>query len=1391
MGVFCRIRRICAAASAALLVLPAVAAAQTTFHVSTEAALQSAILRASNGDSIVFDANITLTAGDLPTVQHNITINGNGHTLSGNNQFRGLFVGAFSAAAGTFAPVNVTIANLTIANARATGGAGGNGNAGGGGGAGAGGALFVADQAAVTVSNVNFVSSAAAGGVGGTGGAAAGSGGGGGLGGNGGSPTNNGGGGGGIGSGSNGGGDNANGGPGIFTGGAPGGSSFSFTGGANGGGGAGGTTITFNEGGAGGGIGGSSPATAVNGAAGGFGGGGGGASTGVGATGGFGGGGGGGGTGGAGGFGGGGGGSTTAAGNAGGFGAGAGAGAGASGGGGGAGLGGAIFVAQGGSLTVAGSLSVNGNAVSGGAGAAGAGSGSAFGSGMFLQGFGTITFAPPAATTATVSDAIADQTGSGGTGKNVGSWQLDKQGAGTLVLAGTNSYSGGTLIEAGTLRVSSNAGLGTGDVSIANGATLAFTNSGTYTHQAFLTNDSIFSVAPGQTVTWAGAVLDNDVPSMLDVTGGGTLQLANTGNNYSLGTFVHGGSTVRVSADQALGAAGSGVTLGDASSRGTLSLNAPAFASARPIVLDPGGGTIDTVGSTSATLTGVISGSGALTKTGTGRLTLAGANTYTGPTTVNAGVLQAGATNVFGVGGRMTVGAGATLDLNGFNQAVGSIAGGGGIALGSGTLTTGADNSSTLFSGPIAGSGGLVKTGGGTLTLTGANTYTGQTVVSGGTLALSAATVHGAIVDNAAVTFDQTADGTVSDGISGTGSLTKTGGGTLTLLGSNSYTGGTTIAQGTLVGTSASLQGAITNNAALVLDQTADGVFNGTISGSGSVTKSGAGTLTLNGAHPVGGPMNVSEGGLALNGAFGGSIGVGPGATIRATGSIGGSLTLNGGGFDVASLASRAGTAGVGARQTTPTVLASGPLSIGGDLVATNGSTLGFQFGQDAPPPIQVGGKVLLDGAHVAVQVNDLPSTQRVTTFTAAIAQGGVTVNNTDVLATLDPTLVPVLSSNETMLLVSVLNLKIPLATVATTPNAQAVGQVIDRIKTGATGDLGVIVRQLTGLGDGALNDALQSIAGEIHGSELQLAALDSESMTDSIRDEIDLLDRSAWWSVVAGQHTTFDATDTLHGAVANTGGFATAHHWKLGERFFAGGGGGYTNGSIDLRGVNGSSTLNTPRAFGYAGFDMGRWGLRFGGSGARASFGTDRQIAFVATLPIVPGGQPPPGGINRLARSNDVGVTADAWSEAKASVQIDTWTYNYHIGLRHVRFSRDAFTESGAGALSLAAFAQFVSESEANVNINAFRHDGNIRPYFHVNYRRDLTGGAIETVQQFVDRPDTAFSAQGIPLPQDTLMGRGGVTMTMAGLEWNFDYQFRRATGQRSHMLRFRVRFK
>jgi outer membrane autotransporter protein len=204
-----------------------------------------------------------------------------------------------------------------------------------------------------------------------------------------------------------------------------------------------------------------------------------------------------------------------------------------------------------------------------------------------------------------------------------------------------------------------------------------------------------------------------------------------------------------------------------------------------------GSATLTTGGDNSSTVFfGGISGTGGLTKTGSGVFTLVGlGNTYAGPTQVNGGTLRAAAVNAFANGSAYTVAGGATLDLNGFNQLIGSLAGAGNVTLGAATLTTGNDQTSTSFSGVMSGTGGLVKIGGGTLTLTGASTYTGPTDVNNGTLDVNGSLVSTVSVDNNATLKG---NGTIGGLVVGSGGTVAPGNsiGTLNVSGNVAFMAG-------------------------------------------------------------------------------------------------------------------------------------------------------------------------------------------------------------------------------------------------------------------------------------------------------------------------------------------------------------------------------------------------------------------------------------------------------------------------------------------------------------------------------------------------------------------------------------------------------------------------
>ncbi|WP_292561289.1 autotransporter domain-containing protein [Mesorhizobium sp.] len=358
--------------------------------------------------------------------------------------------------------------------------------------------------------------------------------------------------------------------------------------------------------------------------------------------------------------------------------------------------------------------------------------------------------------------------------------------------------------------------------------------------------------------------LDGNGPGAVNIIAGTTIFTAD--NTYTAPTTISSGATLQLGNGGPTGGVTSNVT-----NNGTLIFNRSA--------------------NFGLGYAGVVSGSGQVIKNGSGTITLTGANTYGGGTTISSGELR--------IGNFLADGA---LTGNYVNHGKLSVF----------------FNGTPSYSGVISGEGSFEKTGNGTLTLNSVQTYTGGTTISFGSLILGGndrLATTGALIGNGGV-FDLNGFNQTIGDLSGYGRLE--------------------IRTGTLTA------GAL-----------ADTLYQGQINGTGTFTKQGSGTLTISGNKNFAGTTNVNAGALIVNGSMASStFQVDSGGALGGTGSVGAATITNGGtllGVAGQTLTTASLTlndrsnlnVSLGAASTTPLFDVTGALTLDGKLSVSDAGGFG------------------------------------------------------------------------------------------------------------------------------------------------------------------------------------------------------------------------------------------------------------------------------------------------------------------------------------------------------------------------------------------------------------------------------------------------------------------
>jgi outer membrane autotransporter protein len=710
---------------------------------------------------------------------------------------------------------------------------------------------------------------------------------------------------------------------------------------------------------------------------------------------------------------------------------------------------------------------------------------------------------------ATVNAAI---TGNAGVG-------LSKAGAGTLVLGGANTYDGGTTVTAGTLALSDAGTLGAVTASTTvDGASAVLDLGGTTQTQdkvsladGTIRNGTIeattrFDQSGGtmsatsttQIYTFTGGAMAGQVTTLIayDQSGGETSGTVNAAS-YNLS----GGTLSGTANSGSVGLTGTGIV--DASGRiavaagGAVMQNGAGTAMAGTVTGAGGAGSAPLYTLTDGTMSGTVNATAYDQSGGTTSGTVNAVTINQSGGAVAAGAAVNGATYDLSGG---SLASGATANVTTFNQTDGTMAGAanvgtysfaGGTLSGIATATTLFDLRNGLVSGQLAGAGKLVKSGAGTVTLSGANSYGGGTTVAGGTLVGDAASIRGDIANDATVLFSQVTDAAFGGNIDGSGSMEKDGAGTLTLAGASTLDWHVLAGGLTSVADRFSGDVDIGSGASFTFDQTGGGTYAGTLSGTGSFTKTGGGVLAYDG-HSSG---------------FAGNTTVADGVLIvgsdvsHADAALGGSMDVMSG-----AILGGHGTVGSGAGSvvtiedgaTIAPGNSVGTLTVDGDIALAAGSTYEVEVlpGTTTSDLIHATGKALLGGGSV-LHIGEAGGYKPSATYTILTADAGVTGKFDDVHSNfvfLDPTLA---YSADSVSLKLVRN-DVDFGAAGHTRNQRSTGNGVDSLGNGNP-----VWNAVAVLSGDSVPAAFDSLSGEVHASVKSMLLDDSRFVRDAATDRV------------------------------------------------------------------------------------------------------------------------------------------------------------------------------------------------------------------------------------------------------------------------------------------------
>ncbi|MFC0511441.1 autotransporter outer membrane beta-barrel domain-containing protein, partial [Asaia spathodeae] len=682
----------------------------------------------------------------------------------------------------------------------------------------------------------------------------------------------------------------------------------------------------------------------------------------------------------------------------------------------------------------------------------------------------------------------------------------------------------------------------------------------------------------------------------------------------------------------------------------------------------------------------------------------------------------------------------------------------------------------------VSGGTSLVKSDAGTLIITKDQTYRGDTTISGGTLQLGDGGTGGRIDSSPAIHNNgrlvvNHADGVnLAQPIDGTGAFIQAGTGTTTLGNNNSYTGGTTLTNGGLQGSTTSFGSGDVNvgqNANLIIAQQNDGNFDNPLTGDGQITKQGRGSVVFNRDNTsFNGDVDVVEGELAVNGAMtSATFAARDGGILSGTGALG-ATTIGSGG-----VLSPAGSGPIGV------------MTINRNLTMEPGSTLymdatsqstgtsiteqGKTYERLVSDLVNVQGSVNLNGGTVAFNAPTGSILNRNQAYRLIQSTDGIS-GRFDQLSSnignqylfLSPSLT--YSGNAVDLLLN--RNGNSFSVVGNARNELAAGLALDKLP-----ETNPVVQVLTGLDKDDARKALNAVSGEIHASIRSALIEDAYLAREAVTDRLDSADcdgadnsgimrtaatrkgsrkgqcysdRLVFWTQAYGSlgknYSNGNAASMNH----TNAGFLMGADTPVFETARVGGVFGYSNSTFNVSdGRASSGHSNNLTIGGYAGNHWGKLNVRLGATYTWNMLSTRRTVAFNGYQG------------SRLGASY-LGGTSQAFGEVGYKMKTRTTTVEPFAGVAYVNVHTNSFREkSGPDALAGQDMTTGMTYSTFGIRAAATYQAGRtlLTPRFMVGYRHAFGLTTPTARLNFAGVSDANMDVAGTPIAADVAVINAG----------------------------------